>query len=167
MAIETVTIMNREEACLVQPTTDMLFISITCPDEPAPIQDGYGGLLRVEFDDVDEKAMKDLLYKGYGWKFTPFDNDHARKIVDFLENFHNTPYTFHLIVHCDAGISRSSAVGKFVAQWLDTPSPLERQHHPNTLVFTKLCEVSGLNYSYLKDLERMFGSGTDKNRISY
>lgn len=46
---------------------------------------------------------------GYCW----FDLSHARKIVAMVRSLHENEATFTLLIHCEAGVSRSGAI----AQW--------------------------------------------------
>lgn len=77
-------------------------ISITDPDSPRPFElDGWAALLEVEFYDVPDS----------GWgSLTPIEQEHADRIVDFIaENLHRD-----FAIHCEAGASRSVAVGRFM-----------------------------------------------------
>lgn len=47
-----------------------------------------------------------------------FDEDHAKKIIDFVDSVHAKPEQEYLVVHCDAGISRSSAVACYINDYL-------------------------------------------------
>lgn len=46
-----------------------------------------------------------------------FDKGHAQRIVSFLDRLKSRPESETLIVHCDAGISRSGAVGEFASDY--------------------------------------------------
>ena len=57
-------------------------------------------LLRLIFDDVTEKEQDESYVK--------FSEKHAQEIFNFITNMDKSKYLF---VNCDAGISRSGAVG--------------------------------------------------------
>lgn len=57
-------------------------------------------LLRLVFDDVTEKEQDESYIK--------FSEKHAQEIFNFITNMDKSKYLF---VNCDAGISRSGAVG--------------------------------------------------------
>lgn len=46
-----------------------------------------------------------------------FEVEHAKKIVSFLDGLKDRPGNETLVVHCDAGISRSGAVGSFASDY--------------------------------------------------
>ncbi|MCH7604964.1 hypothetical protein IID24_03180 [Patescibacteria group bacterium] len=84
---------------------DYVLISISCPGDKANVftKPPCKGVLFLQFDDIDAPAhiLKDL-------KCTLFCEDDAKKILDFYQKYKDL--VGHLIVHCDAGISRSPAV---------------------------------------------------------
>lgn len=67
------------------------------PDWPA--------LLEIQFDDIDTADP------GY----VVFDQAHARKIIDFITSIKQDDQIDTVLVHCNAGISRSSAVCKWIS----------------------------------------------------
>lgn len=82
-------------------------------------------LLRVQFDDLSEeslnvrvghlpdKPLADAKLMAYNCILP--DGNHAKAIVAFLLPFAASQESFHLVVHCYAGISRSAAVAAVVA----------------------------------------------------
>lgn len=85
--------------------SDYVLISISCPNDAAKIKERpwCKDILRLEFDDLDQPVH--ILG---GLKCKLFQREDARAILDFF-NKHKNSYEY-LIVHCDAGISRSPAV---------------------------------------------------------
>lgn len=79
------------------------------PGTPAKINpDDWGALLRLEFDDVTAS----IKYKfGYYQLMT---EEQAREILNWLEA--HSPNLEAIYVHCEAGISRSAAVVKFLGE---------------------------------------------------
>lgn len=93
-------------------------ISITNPIDAGPHRSGgvpakldpddWGALLRLEFDDVTAS----IKYKfGYYQLMT---EEQAREILNWLET--ETADLDTIYVHCEAGISRSAAVAKFLGE---------------------------------------------------
>ncbi|ARV76679.1 hypothetical protein PHABIO_48 [Pseudomonas phage Phabio] len=87
-------------------TEPSVVISIGDPGESLPdYACKHKAILRIEIDDVDQEM---------GPEYTLFDPVHSRRILDFLAKHPGVP----IIVHCHAGISRSSAVVKFMVDKL-------------------------------------------------
>ena len=105
--------MPQAVACALAARPDWAVISITCVgDAPAPLQPGWGALLRVAFDDVDVATAGDARL---------FGPAHAAAILTFADQV--APTVKGILVHCHAGISRSAAVAKFLAERLDAAFP--------------------------------------------
>jgi predicted protein tyrosine phosphatase len=79
-----------------------VMISISCVNDAAtiPHREHCKDILRLEFDDVDRPIE--------GMNVSLFNKEHANKILDFFEKWENK--VAWMIVHCDAGLSRSPAV---------------------------------------------------------
>lgn len=81
-------------------------ISITAPGEPeASLQEGWHSVIRLQFDDVDVSESSE---------FKLFDAADAANIVSFVSVVKNQ--VEGILVHCYAGISRSAAIAKFIAE---------------------------------------------------
>lgn len=93
-------------------------ISLTDPGRQAKLQPGWAEILRLQFNDVDPEYLANLDESDRAGKVL-FNEGHARKIVNWLNK--NKDKLGGLIVHCWAGISRSGAVAKFVADKLGLP----------------------------------------------
>jgi len=85
-----------------------------------------------------------------------FTKNKAQKIIEFIDVCHRVPEEMTLFVHCDAGVSRSGAVGIFAIQYLrlqdedlESLSPL----HPNNHVLTTLKRVAGLTPSFAGEMD--------------
>ena len=88
-------------------------ISIFSHEDFSPLPDRYS-ILKLEFDDVTE------LDKGENEKLVFFNQNHAVKIHDFIKDIANCAnHSNELYVHCDAGISRSGAVGYMLNEWFN------------------------------------------------
>lgn len=85
--------------------TPHIVISITsAPSDTAriPSSSALRGLLRLSFADADEPS-----------ELTLFDDQHALEIVTFLRAH---PEVDRLVIHCDAGLSRSPAIAAAIAR---------------------------------------------------
>lgn len=103
-----VDVFNREQAEVREPTPGTVIISISSPGCPANLKDGWEDVLRLEFHDVVKPVtgIPELVL---------FSVAHVEQIHDFVE--HNLDKDF--VVHCDAGVSRSVAVGVFLRDVYD------------------------------------------------
>lgn len=118
---------------------DSLIISISEPHSKVPSFDlkneHVKDVLPLFFDDITEEEYKvapDLKL------MHPF---HVEAIKEFLDKYKDTDYT--LIVHCYAGISRSSAVAAACALYLGLSDNFiwdDYYYSPNTYVFTLMNE---------------------------
>jgi len=124
-----------------------VLISLTTPgdpDDPRPHSayckpavlhdDTWKAVLRLEFHDKDPNHMNEDEVIGYKL----FNEEDAVKILTFMKAHQDN--TVDLIVHCEAGISRSAAVSKFAAhlyhlQFNETYSVYNR-HVFSTLMHT-------------------------------
>lgn len=87
------------------------FISIFSKDSYSPFPDRFN-VLKLNFDDVtevdkNESDANQLLF---------FNEDIANQIVNFINSINKERILF---VHCDAGISRSGAVGYVLNEYLN------------------------------------------------
>ena len=114
-------------------------ISISVPGKPAGLIDGWEHLLRLEFHDIDTAETV----------YTPFDSSMARRTIDFCDSICNE--VEHIHVHCDAGISRSAAVARFIADRYGLPFNHEYMLY-NRMVFRILTDTAG--YRILQDDEQ-------------
>lgn len=83
----------------------MACISITSPGKPlAALSPGWAALLRTAFFDIGPEALGQ----------NPFTRKQALQVLHFLDVLPDS--VTHLVVHCHAGISRSPAIARYVAQ---------------------------------------------------
>ncbi len=105
------------------------------------------------FDKIkNDNKFKDLIL---------FSKKHAEKIIKFLDKINKIDKDIVLVVHCDAGISRSGAVGTFAVNYLNLDKIKFQKHYlnriyPNKYVLDILNKESNLTNSYLKDLRELF-----------
>ena len=72
--------------------------------------------ISLEFWDLTPEDLTDQLKQRYP-NVVLFNEDHAKRIINFLDEIKNCKEPSLLIVHCDAGISRSGAVGEFASDY--------------------------------------------------
>lgn len=121
-----------------------IVISITDPSSPeANIKDmkNIVDVLRLQFHDFDRPVS------GY----IQFDDTHANQIVDFIKKHKDFP---DLIVHCEAGISRSAAVAAAISKYVNGNDLYFFQHYlPNAWVYGRLVRAFFLSdKTYTKDI---------------
>jgi predicted protein tyrosine phosphatase len=108
--LKSIQFMPQARAVEVQPSHDKAMISITGPASEAPLKNGWTHLQRLEFHDADKVEFEGCLL---------FDESVAKQVIHFVEGLPEE--VEHLIVHCHAGVSRSGAVAKFIAEMKDLP----------------------------------------------
>jgi len=111
----TVTVFNRAGIKEQIARPGVVVISICDPNDPLILQ-GWERVLRLEFDDVSEREEmlldRTLLPNGQRRKAVPFTEAMARQIMGVLAEYP----TYDFIVHCNAGVSRSVAVARFISE---------------------------------------------------
>lgn len=104
----------------VESLTDSAFISVVCTEDVVKYYNGeisgehwfkknHPNVLNIEFDDV----LYDIIVNDTEAK--ALSQEQAQEIVDFIER--NKGKDFY--IHCTAGISRSGAIGTFIAENYD------------------------------------------------
>jgi predicted protein tyrosine phosphatase len=123
-------VLGRLEVMFLDRPEPHAVISIREPgsDQPAiPRNEHCRGILRLSFHDVDREADGKLL-------FTAAD---AREILAFVTRVR--PEIETLVVHCEAGISRSAGVAAALAKVYDGSDGFFFEHYiPNRLVYSTL-----------------------------
>ena len=109
-------------------------------DAPTFKQD-HSNVLNIVFDDIDPKS------KAGEPTLVLFDEDHARKIINFVHK--NKGRNF--FVHCTAGVCRSGAVASFINSLFDYDYQTFIEDNPaiqpNQHVLKILANVFGSEYS--------------------
>jgi predicted protein tyrosine phosphatase len=81
-----------------------------------------------------------------------FNENQARQILDFIEE--ECKDLRMIIIHCDAGVSRSGAVGLWACRYLNCDEKVFMNVNPhifpNSHVYDTLSEISGMRDDYLK-----------------
>jgi len=77
-----------------------------------------------------------------------FNEDHAKQIINVIKEMQRDERCMFCIVHCDAGISRSGAVGEIVNDFCHLDYMKFRKDNPNirpnTFIRRELRRISGL-----------------------
>jgi predicted protein tyrosine phosphatase len=125
-----VDVYGRARAEATEPTENTVVISITNPEQPAFLQDGWKDILRLEFHDVVSipRGMHECV---------AFHTEHIDLIHAFVAKHEGCDF----MVHCDAGVSRSVAVGRFLREVHDADLHLYEIHtdeHCNSRVLRGL-----------------------------
>lgn len=142
----TVTFVPRHVAEVMEPIADTLLISITHPGDLADVDEWSPNLLCLYFDDIEMPISGHTMF-GIGLA------DHALHQVKCAKGY-------DVIVHCEAGMSRSAALAKWLADrrdyqlWLH-PEGVGTAVHYNRHVYRTLDAADGRDMAaYYADLER-------------
>lgn len=95
---------SRQQAIQLTADDGTAVISISAPGEPAPLREGWNEILRLEFHDTDPLAEG-------GSDMVAFGETHVDAVFAFAERNRDRD----IVVHCDAGVSRSVAMGLFLS----------------------------------------------------
>lgn len=118
----------------------------------------FNDMTLVEFNAIKSAEVKKYLYL--------FSTNHANSIIDFINQYNEKLKT--LIVHCDAGVSRSGAVGLWANRylelsesdfWINNPKV-----EPNSYVLNVLYELSGLRKRIEENLKYTFNKRVHDDR---
>ncbi len=110
--IRSVQFMSVDKAEAFVPERPTVAISILAPGmEEARLQ-GFQDVLRLYFTDAVTAGNE---------KTVLFDQKFARQIVDFLDRYHREVEDFDLLIHCQAGVSRSAAIAVWAASEFGLP----------------------------------------------
>lgn len=99
---------NREAAEAFAPGPGVACLSITQPGHPASLSRKFVSLLRLEFYDWDLDRYSMEAAGGNPANVSFFAEEQAAQIAAYLRLV--VEMGWHLVVHCDAGVSRSGAV---------------------------------------------------------
>jgi len=124
-------------------------------EEEALRKAGCHNALTVYFGDftVDSyHAMRESYSEKQWRKIILFDEQMARDIIEFIDKINKMAIPV-LIVHCQAGVSRSGAVGTYTMRFLGLDEKFFREVHekyinPNPHVYDTLCKISPLKGEY-------------------
>jgi predicted protein tyrosine phosphatase len=69
-----------------------------------------------------------------------FNTNMANKVIKFVENIEKSRRKHNLIIHCEAGRSRSAAIAKYVSKRFNFPFPSDYDYY-NLLVYNTLTNI--------------------------
>lgn len=134
-------------------------------DEPGFIRDGdreklkvYGcrDVLSLMFWDITDKEMKNSEFMKKFPDAISFNHGMAKVVINFINEV-NSHEDGVLVVHCDAGISRSGAIGTFAVDYLGLDYFAFKEDNPNIMpnpyVFSILKDLSGMNNFFKEGLD--------------
>lgn len=154
MSNTRLSVLGRETAikhCKKKHNYETAIISISTPNvdyDESPFIDNENNvseILELSFCDADFPGEKDV----YGRLTTDFDlmtDEDADKVVEFMER-HKDKF---IIVHCDAGISRSAGVAAAILKYYngdDSPIFDSRWYNPNRWCYRKVLEAFERKFS--------------------
>jgi hypothetical protein len=104
---------HRAEIMTVLPDNDNTAIisCITPTQRQAVLDENWANVLRLTFSDAYPGDLYTPEREG-AENVVLFNKEHAEKIIEFLDTIHNS--VDYLVMHCNAGVSRSPAVLDFV-----------------------------------------------------
>lgn len=108
---------------------DWAVISISEPPAPeADLKKGWHSILRLEFHDIErwEEEYKDKP------GFIHFSEQDANRIIDFVGGLPDD--LAGILIHCRAGISRSTAVAKWICETHGMPFPKLYSAHNHSVL---------------------------------
>jgi len=109
MPIKSLEFLSVDEAQAFVPKVQTVAISILTPGrEAARLHSDIDDVLRLYFHDGVPHGSEPR-------KVELFSAGQAQAIIDFLRHHNAQPQVRHLLIHCEAGISRSAAVAVFSA----------------------------------------------------
>lgn len=129
--IRSVDFISKLEAQQLASSQDRAMISINGVLAIAPALNRFYRLLSLEFEDVQQADA-----------LGAFTQQQAQTIVDFVAELHAQPKAIELVVHCKAGVSRSAAVARYVADRTGCLFPRrELSQGANSLVLELLAQI--------------------------
>lgn len=134
-----ITILDRKTALKNQKPVPCIAITDRPTDDD---YSGYTDVLKLSFLDIDYQHM---LQPGVldQYKDQIFTDEQAKQIIDFAEKHKGE----NMVVHCEAGMSRSQAVGLFIMKHINNDlTQFNLNYHDerrieggNKFVYDKLC----------------------------
>lgn len=113
--IESIVYLSLDGALEFKPQVQTIAISILSPGRAqATLHPEIAPVLRLYFEDTTGK-------EGTPPASGIFNSDQARETIEFIRHHRDKPEPCHLLVHCEAGISRSAAIAVFAASECSIP----------------------------------------------
>ena len=118
-------------------------------------QKGMVDFVNVHCDDITLDQYNEIHTQCPGeYLLKLYDQNNAKDVVEFIEKYKNDDVV--LIIHCDAGVSRSSAHGIFAQLVLKIPTNRLFEKHPwikpNYYIVDQLCKYYGIEYHTITEI---------------
>ncbi|MEC5387730.1 hypothetical protein VVD49_18500 [Uliginosibacterium sp. H3] len=126
---------SRAEAEQLPRLPAVAVVSITAPARPPASLEGFDFLLRLQFEDVDF-LNPDLSNRAKEKMSGAFTADQAALILGFVESLPESIHT--IVIHCEGGFSRSSAVALSLHRLYDYQVEIDRLEQANPSVVAML-----------------------------
>lgn len=141
MTIDSVEFLSVDEASAFIPCCRTVAISLLSPKcVPVQLHNSIEEVLRLYFHDL-VPVDKSFVPEGY------FSIAQAQQIIEFIRKHHASAESCHMLIHCEAGISRSAAVAVFAAS--ECGIPLSGQFaFLNPWVLATLVKTSYPHYAF-------------------
>ena len=131
--------LSKQKASKYRPINNCLIISIQDGEkEYLPFKERtnhitrnrYKDILFLYFDDLNSKDLEKDPYNSFAFK-----DYHAEQIISFLKKHYHAQDFDEIIIHCQAGVSRSHAVALFTAKYFEKDDELFNQllHQENKI----------------------------------
>lgn len=139
------------------------FISIFSSKDFSPLPD-LPNILKLEFDDITEMDIPQV--HADGSPLILFNRGHAEKVVQFVQAADRRKI---LAVHCDAGVSRSGAVGEQLNEYFnrimeDAPDDYALFFKENEDIIPN-CRVAKILHEVLEELLGMRRRGEIEGKM--
>lgn len=129
-------------------SSDYVVVSITDEKdlEKTPIRfhptGNLVGVLHLPFIDIPPSLIDPTktVYEEYGFDNNVFSKGLACSLIEFIDKYKEKYPNINILVHCEAGVSRSQAVGAFLEVYLNQDySNLHERLHDWNLEYFKIC----------------------------
>ena len=150
------------KAAMIRITTDPAFA-------PLRFEKDFQAILQLRFADWEDGDREKMdpsqiaFFEARGLILEPISLEQAKHIVNFVEDISQRGFS-HLVVHCQAGFSRSPAVAIAIAEHLQLIDELRKLQAlasrgvfaPNQTVLRRIREVTGAHTRKQEELEQTF-----------
>lgn len=100
------------------------------------------GVLHLPFIDISPSLIEPTktVCEQYGFDNNAFSKELACSLIEFIDKYKEEYPNINILVHCEAGVSRSQAIGAFLEVYLTQDySNLQERLHDWNLEYFKIC----------------------------